>query len=234
MRTTSPAFDVESYRGLVVQEAVRVWNRLPLQTRNWLGIEDLVEDGVTWTWQLYRKGKWDPSKGASFGTYVKNHLFKHFDNHFIAVYQEAMGRCEKNTTSIQGLAARYEADGGTFELERLMSQERHVHHIDCEITESILGIYKDATPELRAQMVSWFLLNNKTKITTWGEKFRRHKREFREHARKYGVGINECRHLLRSPICLDQFCRMALWVPYNLDDPSPGVRTKGVTTIANA
>lgn len=214
-------FEVERYRGLVVQEALKVWRRLPKQTRAWIGLDDMIESGMYFAWKTYTF-KWKDNKGASPGTYIKNQLFKFYDNHIIGPYQTAQKRCDKATVSINDMEAAAQERGRDFQIESYMTlTPSHALDIDCEVTECLVQVYADASPELRQQMIKWFLQSDRTKLHTSGKKFSAYKGEFKALADKYHLTITCCRHLLTSEVCLDEFSRYTLMIPYNLDNPTP-------------
>lgn len=211
---------LQQYRGLVVQEANKVWRRLPKQTRAWIGLDDMIESGMYFAWKTY-KYKWEEGKGASLGTYLKNHLFKFYDNHIIGPYQDAVKRCDKSTVSMNDMESKAQESGRDFQIEKYMLVPTHDHDIDCEVAQCLVKVYNDASPELQQQMVKWFLQSDRTKLHTTGRKFREYKGEFTTLAAKYHVTIATCRHLLTSEVCLDEFSRFTLQIPYNLDNPTP-------------
>lgn len=247
-RGGTPLTDVMGYRGLIIGEAQKVWNRLPKQTQAWIGLEDLIEQGMYFAWrqqgmwyQLHsgryvfqRKIYWDSMKAASFGTYLRNHLPKFYDTKVIGPYQTAAGRCLKERmpdgtykelppSSIQTMQEAHGREGGTWAFEAHMVNRPEQPQLDCIIVDGITQVYDKASPSLKSQMLCWFLESDKHKFHTRGRKFTNYCSEFRQLAAVHRVTIDDCRHLIRSPECLDLFSRKARWIPYNLNDPTPGV-----------
>ena len=225
MDVHSEEVQLENYRGLVLQEAWKVWSQLPKQTRAWIGLEDVVETGMDFAWRTYtgRYGehrRWNIAAKAGFGWYIKKHLKLHFMNQFVTPYYEAKQRCDRYTVSIDQKRAeakeRGDADGFWEQLFATAAPQ-----FDCFIVDDMVQLYEAASKGLQEQIIVWFLRPERTKLHVSGKPFERAKHEFRFLADRFRITIDDCRHFMRSPVCLDQLSRKALWVPYDLDNPVP-------------
>lgn len=219
---------LENYRGLVLQEAWKVWSRLPKQTRAWIGLEDVVETGMAFAWATYdgqygKHRQWSEAARGSFGTYLKGHLFYHFMNQFVDPYQTALSRRDNKTESIDALKqAAYERGMREFAIEALMADPpMHEDVAECVLVDGLHNIYKQGTSLLKRHFVNWFIRPGETKLHVSGRPFHQARTEFHSLATKHDITIDDCRHVMRSPVCLDQLSRRIFWIPYDLDNPVP-------------
>lgn len=220
---------LEDYRGLIISEALKVWRQLPKQTRAWLGLDDLIADGYYYAWRKLHDvegGKhklWDVNGKAKFSTYLRWSLPRDYDNDITAKLFYAKQRNEKDTVGIEALKRPDWLTGGEYDWESYMLDKPGTPVLECCIADRILMLYDTASPQLKTQMIAWFLEADKTKIRSKGIKFERFKKEFRQLCDKYSVTYDDCYHLMWSPYCLDRFSRKARWIPYNINDPTPGI-----------
>src|SRR5271154_3690138 len=71
---------IENYRRLVAMMAWKAWRRLPVQTQIWIGVEDMIEDGMAETIRLSRS--YNP-KWAAFTTALYHRLHKFYINEYL-------------------------------------------------------------------------------------------------------------------------------------------------------
>lgn len=234
---------LEQYKGLIASEALKVWSRLPKQTRAWIGLDDMIAQGVLYAWRKVhkeaelvhlsgknRKGKhrqWDKNKGRNFGSYMVWSLYRDFDNDFIAPLEQSKKRCESTTVSVQALQeVMMQKEKGDWSFESIMKDKPTTPVYDCVIVNSVSKLHDEATPDLRGQMIRWFLDRDKTKLRTSGQAFVNCRHEFLRLADKYRLTIDDCRHVVSSPVCLDLLSRKVRGIPYNLNDPTPGIAVR--------
>jgi hypothetical protein len=140
---------------------------------------------------------------------------------------QARQRNDGRTVSIEQLQytalARGQREG--FQIENCMrSCGQQVPTVDCLLVEAMLKLYEAASEDLRRHIVVWFLQTDHHKLRTDGRHFARLRREFRWLAGEYRLTIDDCRHFMHSPVCLDQLSRKALWLPFDLNHPTPEFR----------
>jgi hypothetical protein len=78
----------------------------------------------------------------------------------------------------------------------------------------LMRVYWDASEPLRTEIVRWFLCREGQRLRFNTPKFRKARAEFRALARKQGLEVADCRHVLNSPVCLDALSRQILYVPW--------------------
>ena len=232
---------IERYKGLIASESQKVWSKLPKQTRAWIGLDDMIAQGVYYAWRKLhkeaershlfgnrRRGKhhrWQPDKGRSWGSYLKWSLYMDFDNDYISRVEQAKQRCETRVVSIDQLQA--DSNQGSeymVELDALMAEKPRPPVYNCIIVNSLFQLYDRASADLQQEMIRWFLESDKTKFHLTGKKFLDRRSEFRSLAVTHRITIDDCRHVMGSPVCLDLFSRKAKWIPYDINDPTPGVK----------
>lgn len=214
------ALAVENCRRLIAKVAWSVWRKLPAQTKVWLSIEDMISDAVWWA-QHYVWPRWSAKGGASFSSYLHHQLFPFFENAYLAT-QLSQKRYDGKTVSIQALQERLREEGKVFDWENIVGMKLATPDplVACHVTKVFPKMYNAASHQLQGQMVDWFLEQH-TKFHTQGAKFKRAKGEFLKLAYVYNVGLNDCLHLVRSPVCLDRVCRDILGIPYDFSYPAP-------------
>jgi hypothetical protein len=249
MLQVSPEVLIQQYQGLIAAESLKVWSQLPKQTRAWIGLDDMIAQGVYYAWRKLhkeaenshlfgdrRRGKhhrWKQRKGRSWGNYLKQSLYWDFDNDYISRNEQAKRRCETRTVSIDQLAANAKGGEatGNFQLESVMANQPGQPVYDCIVVDALHKVYDQASQDLQQEMIRWFLEADKTKFHLTGKRFLVQRSEFRALARTFRVSIDDCRHVMTSSVCLDLFSRKARWVPYNINDPTPGVRVPLYVTL---
>lgn len=218
--------DVENYRAAIAKAAWEAWRRLPPHTRVWLGVEDIIEEGMLWA-HTHARNRWMPSRGK-FLTWITHCA----QRHFITRYLDPLGKClqrnELGTTGIEDLLWEASRRGnGSVSIDRVLALG-----VDpdadllaaCFAVDAFVNVYNRATEELKVAIVKWFLRSEHTKFQTTGRRFIETSKEFRDLAHQHQLDINDCRHLIKSPRCMDEVSRKVLWVPYNMDFPTPGLR----------
>lgn len=216
---------IAGYRGMIAKEAWTAWLMLPAQTRAWIGLDDMIQDGVVFA--CYRAlHKHDIKRDASFGTYLCGLLKNYYKCKYVDA-QYAQLRCERNTVSIQSIEAQHNTRGEDYDFEQAYRLENPVEIdplVECYAVNLFIKVYEEASSVLKQHLVRWFLRPpERTKFNMCGRRFIETSREFRELADTYQFDINDCRHIMRSPECLDALSRHVLSIPYDLDNPVPVV-----------
>lgn len=216
---------VENYRAMIAQHAWAAWRKLPLQTRAWVDIEDMIAAGVAFTINHAMK-RYDPNRASSFGTFLYHALQNFYKTHYLD-HHYARLRCDTMTVSISQLQETY-GQGEALDVDTVLGKAGAQVSAEtitaCMAVDTLLAIYQRATAMLRDSIVMWFLQPTRTKFHAHGSRFRRARMEFRRISAEQGLGIDDARHLMRSTSCLDKFSREVRGVPYDLDNPTPGIR----------
>jgi hypothetical protein len=215
---------VEDCRGLIVQEAMKAWRRLSPHTRVWISPEDLILDGIC-LMRTRVKHDWCPRKGVKFTTYLYTRLRFFYDYNYVEKYT-AKQRWEGTTQSIEEVMSQRQRqqEAHSVEMERALGLELAVFDplVACHITSVFPNLYREASLILRKQLVKWFFQPG-GHIQTKGGLFDRTSEEFRVIAKRLEIDIYDCRHLVSSPVCLDEVSREVLGLPYSLAYPTPGL-----------
>lgn len=224
---------VDSYRKMVMKAAWSAWRKLPLQTRSWLGIDDMVQDGLEWL-HLEAGKRWNRER-ASMSTFV----YTAIDHFYTDNYGSKLGRPDRKNgrhfgsqkrwegrnVSIDDMEKSYRERGVAFEMERALrlpvrqDVERHLI-MSCTVVKGMTRVWEEASHPTQVEMKRWFFEQN-TKKNTNGQRFVEARVEFLHLATKHEIGIEECRHLMRSPICLDDLSRSLWGLPADMDRPDP-------------
>ncbi len=132
--------------------------------------------------------------------------------------------------SIQGEQERMKEEGGgsveSITPHLVFSEESILQDVsaECFVLPSIVRVYHQASPKLKRAIVAWFLKssgNVDVKAPKSGNRFRELSHEFRELCFRYHVECDDCIHIIRSPKCLDTLSRQLIWIPYDLNNPTP-------------
>lgn len=171
----------DKYERLVAQKAWRCWRRLPPQTRTWISVEDLMQDGMLLLHHAVKK-RYQPSK-SSLTTFVWLVL----ENFY------------KTYASYHFMKKRF--DGRTCQLDEELGLELPSNFADeCHSVELLLKLYASASHPLRMYLEQWFFRigqrNKRVRIKS--PKFAVAKTEFVALAEELGFTADECRGLLYS------------------------------------
>ena len=231
--------EVEGCRKLVAQKAWATWMKLPPTVKAWIGVEDLIDEGLAFAchralpmWSAKRSGKFITFLWHTLENYYRT---VHLEHHYADMrcdsikVKDRLGNVKlqgSRVISIQAAQEKLRQEGKGTEFERVlrMPPVEVDFLVSCHVIKSFTGLWKESSTELQNALVRWFLRPVGTKYNTTGRRFIENSREFRELASTYQLDINDCRHLIRSPECLDKVSRELLWVPYDLDNPTPGIR----------
>lgn len=213
----------ENYRRMVAQIALESWRRLPTHTRVWLSPEDMIEDGMTF---LFSEAilRWEPKRGK-LSTFVGTVIRNFYDEHYYHKLSFSTKRNEKHLDSLEDVAARQPNLSRERALE-LVLRERHDYKSaqrmqqECFVVPMMLEMYRRSSPALREEIKHWFL-EGVDRVQLSNAKFMVARGEFHALAKKIGIGIEDCRHLLTSPSCLDELSRGIRWIPFDIDNPTP-------------
>lgn len=218
--------EVESFRMMAAQLAWRAWRKLPMPTKSWIGVDDMIEDAIMHLYQElphYRK-EW--SRQSTF-FYHKLHNF--YYTQYTERFNILQKRNEMGTFSLQAmremLGQRASVDDVVKQFHEFTvatdSMENNIL-TECFVVPSLEQIYKEGSSQLRSEMIHWFL-RSRMKIHTDSKKFRKAAKEFRHLSRVHDLRRDDCLHLMRSTKCLDMLSRQLLAVPYDLSNPCPAV-----------
>lgn len=226
-----------NYLNMVNKLAWEAWRQLPLHTRSWIGVEDIILDGMRWI-EMRGLKRWNP-KRSQLGTFLYLGVGRHFQSEYVQKYVPAYKvagkrrgtekRCEKKTISIQDREQQCRDAGMDFELETALGlpiapqKEIEREFTSCLVVDNVSKLYQQAPEKLQEKIQEWFLGSASWQRTlkwhTGTQEFRQRAKEFRRLAAWQGVTIQDCRHLLTSPKCLDQLSRELTWLPFNFQYP---------------
>lgn len=213
----------EGFRRMVGEQAYLTWQKLPPHTRAWLSVEDMLSDGMRWA-VMNGIPRWEPRRGA-LSTWLYVGLRTYFDKTYESRYLTKQ-RYEGRTVSLQGMLLQPdEPRSDTLVLADRLGDVAEPEKIirDCYVAELIKGIYDESSDRLREEIKRWFL-GGLERVRLTSPNFLRASSEFRSLAGDRHLHFEECRHLMRSPKCLDRLSREILLIPYDLNNPCPGLR----------
>src|SRR5438309_9270644 len=98
-----------NFMPLVTKEAWRSWRMLPLHTRSWIAVEDMIVDGLRWV-EMDGLKYYDPKRGCSLLSFLCLGLNRFFRTEYGQRYM-AHQRCEAQTVSIQDREQWYREQG---------------------------------------------------------------------------------------------------------------------------
>lgn len=240
MRRKKSSINLESYRSLVAMLAWKAWRRLSIQTRIWIGVEDMIEDGMVQLVSL--SYKYNPEL-ASFSTAAYHRLHQFYINEYLEFHsaqQRGWTRPFKSKTtqgkpiphiSMQAMEQRLSQRGEAslddvvgFIPALVVSPQSIIDNLltECVVVPALQEIYRQASFPMQVAFVQWFLCKDvNTRIHKSGKRFKRVSKEFRELCKCHNVTCSDCLHLIRSPGCLDSLSRKLLGIPYDLSNPTP-------------
>lgn len=220
----------ERYRRMIVGAAWRAWRALPIQTRAWIEVEDLVEDAMMAAYHASRKYKW---KENAYGVgAMQNRVDQYLIRHYIEKYgadkrgwvfsKEEGKKVSIRMYSIQAMQERLNEEGkpaseivhqipdlvvgpGSI-IDNLMSE--------CVVVPALGRVYLNASDNLKEKFVEWFWYT-KDKYHCKGKPFKEAAREFRHLCIQEDLECEDCVHLVRSPKCLDSLSRKIFGIPYD-------------------
>ena len=232
---------VEHYRKLVAMLAWKAWRKLPMQTRMWIGPDDMIEDGM---YQVVRLTYSYNPNWAGFSTAVYHRLHKYYINEYLEFHSALKrgwetvqgankGKRWENKMSIahqslEALTTRMQ-DKLAQDESYLMPQSLVVHErsivdnaiTECFVVPALEKVYQEASPKLQAAMTEWFLTEDKSRVHKNGKKFNRRASEFRCLCKTHDITCTDCLHLIRSVSCLDTLSRKIVGIPFYMDFPTP-------------
>jgi hypothetical protein len=235
---------VVQFRRMIAQIAWRTWRLMPRQHQIWISVDDLIEDGM---WKAYQiaAGKWFTESKSSLCTSIYHAVHNHLINEYIVKMANEKRFASLESAGIIGYAEKRRKKQRGNTPADLVSIDAMVSHVlgedrqplplqlstsedtiyqnvlsDCFVIPVLGKIYQEASSKLQHQMVVWFL-QQPEKIHFESPKFRRAAKEFRMLSRECNLTYYDCKHLIRSPKCLNQLSINLVGVPYDLDHPTP-------------
>ncbi len=211
---TDTLSSAESYRRMVSKLAWNVWRKLPPQTRTWLQVEDLIQDGMEWVVTIgipkYRRDE------ASLCTFLYVGIGNYFKTEYLMKLYHRK-RYEGRTVSLEGLDL-VGVDDVKYPLETridaLVDRKSQVDIVrGCWVVPMLVRIFRQATELLRRELRRWFLRTRTTRIhsrqrlgrlTNRQVDFSLARYEFLGLASREGLDYDDCDHLLTNPFCQRQ------------------------------
>lgn len=196
---------VQDYQRLIAMKAFQTWRRLPKQTRAWLDVEDLIQEGVMFTrWHVIPRYNQDAAKFSTF-------LWKCLDRHFLNVlrHHRYPSWFEGRNLSLDHLNPAEEVNGNiNFTSDEVLNMfssyiSLPVGNVPTDqyltLIQTLSKIFMDASPKLRKSMRLWFFNNPESgKVQMNGRPFRKMRREFLDLAGKHGLDASGAATLLTS------------------------------------
>src|ERR1700722_6850268 len=228
---------VLEFRRMIAQLSFQTWKMLPHQHQIWIGIDDLIEDGMFKAYQLVQSNWHDTTKSAlSTSIYhaVRNHLYNEYtlrySNEMRFNTLEGAGIVDKRKRKSRGFTSAgvvpldaVTPEGDVYQPPELSTSEETIYNnvlTDCFVVPVLGKIYKEASSKLQDEMIVWFL-QNKDKTHLQSPKFRRAAKEFRMLAKELDLTYTDCEHLIRAPLCMNKLSHELLSVPFDMEHPTP-------------
>ena len=201
----------EKYRRMVSRTAWNVWRKLPPHTRIWLGVDDLIQDGMNWVITVgipkYREDQ------ASLCTFLYIGIENYIRSEYLCrAYQKT--RYEGRTVSLDGLDLMG-VDDVKYAVETRVPALRDTGSADmvlkgCWVVPMVVRVFKRATELLRRYLRIWFLRENRERIHVRKKmgpmsdgqlEFALARQEFLGLAKVERLEYGDCEHLLGSLFC---------------------------------
>lgn len=240
---------VEQYRRMIAGAAWRAWHALPVQTRAWIEVEDLIEDAMLSAYHYSRKWKLKTDqRGVGI---LQNHIKSFLINHYIEKYgadkqgwiysPELKKKVSVRMYSLQGMQERLNENSprGTLDdivhsiPDLVVSPDSIMQRVisECFVVPCLTRVYRASSDNLKEHLVEW-LWQTKNKVHKKSSRFKDAAKEFRTLCRAEDLEYNDCLHLVRSPQCLDSLSRSIFEIPY-VNDCVPIVSGEPVHTLIN-
>ena len=222
---------VDKFHDMIAKEAHRVWRLLPAHTQVWVSVEDIMQDGLIKLVTIIPKFN---NKRASLSTLVHISIKNYLDDEYTVKFggrvkklpsgrRYYQKRNEGSTVAIEDLAVKGRDRRRSWDILHSLAKNliQSDMELECWSVPTLLEIHKHASDTLKGEIVNWFLLGERLRLDT--PKFCDCCMEFRELADEFRFDEHDCRHLMNSPVCMDQLSRELRWVPYNLEYPTPAL-----------
>ena len=180
VRSLSPEKPVEvKFLPLVVKKAKECWLKLPPQTRAWVSLDDLIQEGVLFV-KYEALSEFKPKK-SSLLVFLWMRLESFFTNKMTHHYRKC----------------RF--DGRNVSLNSILQSGVTFSTIEEELSaiKAATQIYRFGSPTLRSYLIYWFRPEDEKKIHTSGTKFSEAVKEFNMLGRKFGMGVPEFQFLMQ-------------------------------------
>lgn len=166
---------ITNYTGLVTQQALKAWKKLPPQPRRWIDLADLIQDGLLFAKQ--QVPKWRPHR-SNFATFLTMTLEQYYSRMLHAHFTEKRSKC--------GLVS---IDSVMFRLSEHDPIEEEIHAV-----EALKKLVSVASPTLRSHIKKWFL--TRTYIQYRGENYFAARSEMRVLSKYFGFSRRDMEFLL--------------------------------------
>jgi hypothetical protein len=167
----------ENYVRLVAQKAWQTWYKLPPQHKNWMDIEDLVEDGVLFM-RFYVIPRYRPHR-AKFTTYLSTSLENYYKNMLAELFTRKRNEC--SVVPLATVQFRLRA-------ERMEAEE------EIKAVRGLMKVVQQASPTLRRYLNHWLFSHGK--IHCRGERFTVARCELLALCRRCGFDREDFEYLL--------------------------------------
>jgi len=199
----------EGFRKMVAKAAWKAWKKLPAHTKIWISVEDLIQEGMNWV-TMVGIPKWNKSRSQCLSTFVQigvsNLIFDGYGN---GRGLQTMERRESRVVSFEDLTSQFDERGRKVNMDRLYRPavtDRTPEVVrNCFAVPLVMEVHRQASKNLKTELVKWFVTSERLKLNT--VRFLTAKTEFERLAKMEGLDIDDCRHLMNSPICLEDLSR---------------------------
>lgn len=202
---------VSTVKHLVCQLAWKAWRTLPRQHQIWIGVDDLVEDGMFKAYQVINSKWYDPNK-AALTTVVYHAVHNHYMNEYIKKYGNESRFASLESAGIVDYDAKHKqrkegkkglTPAGVVSLDalattdergliltppQLSTSEDVIYNnvlTDCFVVPTLVKIYKEASNRLQEEMVEWFLPQEDKYFQEDTRKSRSDNKRFRHAAKEF-------------------------------------------------
>lgn len=172
--------NVLKYRGIIVQRALHKYNMLPMNAKAWIGLDDLVNEGIVCA--IEALPKWDARRGAA-STFLHVTVDNHLQN-FIKAHH-----CMKRDAPVFSLDEE-PAEGYSPLAERLGKTSRYAEVLDAK--KKVAELHRRASNDLVA-FLDQNLFHREGRVTLRGKRFNRCQREFQQLVARTGVTMQQYR-----------------------------------------
>lgn len=174
---------VEQYLLMVSKKAWDCWKKLPPQTRVWLSVEDLIQDGLIFL-RYYVAKHYDADK-AKLSTFAWVSLENFYKTYLSRQFVRKRFEGQNMSLAVAAVADLRDTNLQTFRFDN-----------ECQSVDAWLRLYDLASPALRRYLEQWFLHLSERRVKRHGIRFQRAVKEFRVLAGLVGLTPGDCRNLL--------------------------------------
>ena len=195
---------------MVAMHARAAYNRLPWHTRQWIGFEDFLQEGLLEAATTIA-ARFNPKKKVQFTTYMYQGLSLFFKTALQPHFADM--RYEGRTSNLDDLP-RWQDKLTTEESVQLSGAEYEPEEDkDSKIanvtvaSQGLVCVLKEASPQTQAMIVNWFIQPRETKFHLAGKRFAGAKKEFLQLCQRHQVSESVCAEAMRNEMVKAQLAK---------------------------